>query len=160
MKKDDFLEALMMMSAKQKAEIRPFSQKVTREAFAVSLEGLKGVRISTHISAPTHPHPVEYTYPYPGDVASKGGSEEEGAYRIHTSSTMSHCVMASSHLQKELKKLAKAQGQAIPLPPAVPSTPSGVPATPGGAPTQSAASAPAAAAVSAARRRTTGSVRT
>ena len=146
MKKDDFLEALMMVSAKQKAEIRPFSQKVTREAFAVSLEGLKGVRISTHISAPTHPHPVEYTYPYPGDVASKGGSEEEGAYRIHTGSPMSHCVMASSHLQKELKKLAKAQGQGI-LPAAaaagVPNTPTGVPATPGAASTPTSA-APAA----------------
>ena len=44
MRKDDFLATLMMVPPKQKQEIKPFSQKTTREAFSVSLEGLKGVR--------------------------------------------------------------------------------------------------------------------
>lgn len=43
MKKDDYLENLMMIPPKQKMDIKPFSQKTTREAFSVSLEGLKGV---------------------------------------------------------------------------------------------------------------------
>ncbi len=44
MRKDSYLATLMMIPPKQKQEIRPFSQKTTREAFSVSLEGLKGVR--------------------------------------------------------------------------------------------------------------------
>ncbi|KAI0749969.1 hypothetical protein C8Q80DRAFT_658344 [Daedaleopsis nitida] len=45
MRKDDSLGRLMGEAPKQKMEIKTFSQKTTREAFSVSLEGLKGWNI-------------------------------------------------------------------------------------------------------------------
>ncbi|KAH9933639.1 uncharacterized protein BXZ73DRAFT_46172 [Epithele typhae] len=102
MKKDDYLATLMAIPPKQKMEIKPFSQKTTREAFAVSLEGLKG-------------------------------------WNIHTLVSESSQAREDRKRRKELRKLAKAQGQslvqAVAAPPAaLPNTP-GMPATPGAAPT-------------------------
>lgn len=44
MKKDDYLSGLMQAPPKQRLQITPFDLKTQREAFSVSLEGLKGVR--------------------------------------------------------------------------------------------------------------------
>ncbi|KAI0709764.1 hypothetical protein C8Q76DRAFT_624998 [Earliella scabrosa] len=53
MRKDDYLGALMAIPPKQKTEIKPFSQKTTREAFSVSLEGLKGWNIHALVAEST-----------------------------------------------------------------------------------------------------------
>ncbi|OSC98522.1 hypothetical protein PYCCODRAFT_1375128 [Trametes coccinea BRFM310] len=45
MKKDDYLTTLMQIPPKQKAAITPFDLRTQREAFSVSLEGLKGWNI-------------------------------------------------------------------------------------------------------------------
>jgi hypothetical protein len=45
MKKDDYLTTIMQVPSKQRIPITPFDLKTQREAFSVSLEGLKGVRI-------------------------------------------------------------------------------------------------------------------
>lgn len=45
MKKDDYLTTMMQVPPKQKIPITPFDQRMQREAFSVSLEGLKGVRL-------------------------------------------------------------------------------------------------------------------
>lgn len=45
MKKDDYLTTMMQIPPKQKLAIKPFDLKTQREAFSVSLEGLKGVRL-------------------------------------------------------------------------------------------------------------------
>ncbi|RPD54325.1 hypothetical protein L226DRAFT_548215 [Lentinus tigrinus ALCF2SS1-7] len=50
MRKDTYLADLMMVPPKQKQEIKPFSQKTTREAFSVSLEGLKGWNINALVA--------------------------------------------------------------------------------------------------------------
>ena len=47
MKKDDYLETLMMVPPKQKTRIEPFSAHTQQAAFSMSLEGLKGVRDSS-----------------------------------------------------------------------------------------------------------------
>ncbi len=46
MKKDDFLQTLMMVPPKQKIQIEEFSVATQQQAFAMSMEGLKGVRVS------------------------------------------------------------------------------------------------------------------
>lgn len=43
MKKDDYLTTTIQAPPKQPMKIVPFDQKTQREAFSVSLEGLKGV---------------------------------------------------------------------------------------------------------------------
>ena len=45
MKKDDFLVTIMQVPPKQRNNITPFDLRTQRDAFSVSLEGLKGVRI-------------------------------------------------------------------------------------------------------------------
>ncbi|RDX44017.1 hypothetical protein OH76DRAFT_1409507 [Lentinus brumalis] len=99
MRKDSYLATLMMIPPKQKQEIRPFSQKTTREAFSVSLEGLKGWNINTL-------------------VAESPQAREDRKRR------------------KELKKLAKTQGQNLVQAAAAagPNSPAGLPTTPGVAP--------------------------
>ncbi|KAF8071919.1 hypothetical protein FPV67DRAFT_906210 [Lyophyllum atratum] len=42
LKKDEYLSTMMMIPPKQRIQITPFDLKTQREAFAVSLEGLKG----------------------------------------------------------------------------------------------------------------------
>jgi hypothetical protein len=44
MKKDDYLSTIMQVPPKQRVKITPIDLKTQREAFTVSLEGLKGVR--------------------------------------------------------------------------------------------------------------------
>jgi hypothetical protein len=46
MKKDDYLSTIMQIPPKQRIKITPFDIKTQREAFTVSLEGLKGVCLS------------------------------------------------------------------------------------------------------------------
>ncbi|KZT73531.1 hypothetical protein DAEQUDRAFT_754388 [Daedalea quercina L-15889] len=89
MKKDDYLMTTMQVPPKQKIRIAPFDQRTQREAFSVSLEGLKGWNINAL-------------------VAESPQAREDRKKR------------------KELKKLAKAQGQT----PIVAGTPSGLPTTP------------------------------
>jgi hypothetical protein len=48
MKKDDYLMTIMQIPPKQRIPITQFDSKTQREAFTVSLEGLKGVRILTY----------------------------------------------------------------------------------------------------------------
>lgn len=43
MKKDDYLTNIMQIPPKQRIVIKPFDQRTQRDAFSVSLEGLKGV---------------------------------------------------------------------------------------------------------------------
>lgn len=43
MKKDDYLTSMMMIPPKQPTRINQFDVRTQQEAFAVSLEGLKGV---------------------------------------------------------------------------------------------------------------------
>ncbi|THH03736.1 hypothetical protein EW145_g6044 [Phellinidium pouzarii] len=94
MKKDDYLQNIMLVPPKQKIQITKFDPRTQREAFAVSLEGLKGTlsplltcRLQWNINAL---------------VAESAQAREDRKRR------------------KELKKLAKAQAQAaqagIPLP--------------------------------------------
>ncbi|PIL32203.1 hypothetical protein GSI_05448 [Ganoderma sinense ZZ0214-1] len=97
MKKDDFLQTLMMVPPKQKMQIEEFSVATQQQAFAMSMEGLKGWNI----------HAL---------VAESSQAREDRKRR------------------KELKKLAKAQGQSLVQAAAGPNTPSGLPATPGVAP--------------------------
>lgn len=44
-KKDDYLYTMIMVPPKQKQKITEFDQRTRREAFTVSPEGLKGVRV-------------------------------------------------------------------------------------------------------------------
>ena len=46
MRKDDYLTTIMQIPPKQRVAITPFDQKTQREAFSVSLEGLKGVGVA------------------------------------------------------------------------------------------------------------------
>ena len=48
MKKDDYLMTIMQVPPKQRISITPFDSKTQREAFSVSLDGLKGVSIRCH----------------------------------------------------------------------------------------------------------------
>jgi hypothetical protein len=43
MKKDDYLATMMLIPPKQRMEVVPFDARTQRDAFTVSLEGLKGV---------------------------------------------------------------------------------------------------------------------
>ena len=43
MKKDDYLMTMMQVPPKQRIQIQPFDLRTQRDAFTVSLEGLKGV---------------------------------------------------------------------------------------------------------------------
>ncbi|PFH53011.1 hypothetical protein AMATHDRAFT_138608 [Amanita thiersii Skay4041] len=45
MKKDDYLSTMMLVPPKQRIQIRPFDARTQRDAFTVSLEGLKGWNI-------------------------------------------------------------------------------------------------------------------
>ena len=78
MKKDDYLATLMQIPPKQKMNIESFSQKTAREAFSVSLEGLKGVCIFLRMLAATHATAVEHACVGCRVFASKGGSKTEG----------------------------------------------------------------------------------
>ncbi|KAF7974770.1 hypothetical protein HWV62_11239 [Athelia sp. TMB] len=49
MRKDDYLMTMMQVPPKQRISITPFDQKTQREAFSVSLEGLKGWNVNTLI---------------------------------------------------------------------------------------------------------------
>jgi len=53
MKKDDYLQQLIQIPPKQKISIVKFDTKTQREAFAVSLEGLKGWNINSLVSEST-----------------------------------------------------------------------------------------------------------
>lgn len=44
MKKDDYLMTTMQVPPKQRIAITPFDLRTQRDAFSVSLDGLKGVR--------------------------------------------------------------------------------------------------------------------
>lgn len=44
MKKDDYLMTMMQVPPKQQSTITQFDLRTQRDAFSVSLEGLKGVR--------------------------------------------------------------------------------------------------------------------
>jgi hypothetical protein len=44
MKKDDYLEQMMLVPPKQRIRIRQFDERTQEDAFSVTLEGLKGVR--------------------------------------------------------------------------------------------------------------------
>jgi hypothetical protein len=50
MKKDDYLTRIIQDPPKERMAITPFDLRTQREAFSVSLEGLKGVR-NDHLSA-------------------------------------------------------------------------------------------------------------
>jgi hypothetical protein len=52
MKKDSYLTDLMSVPPKQPIPITPFDLKTQEEAFTVSLEGLKGVRVTLRTSCP------------------------------------------------------------------------------------------------------------
>ena len=43
MKKDDYLEKMMLVPPKQRIRIRRFDERTQEDAFSVTLEGLKGV---------------------------------------------------------------------------------------------------------------------
>lgn len=47
MRKDEYLTTIMQVPPKQRIAITPFDQKTQREAFSVSLEGLKGWNVNT-----------------------------------------------------------------------------------------------------------------
>ena len=62
MKKDDYLTTIMQVPPKQRIPITPFDQRTQREAFSVSLEGLKGVRPSANHLIRLMSIIVEYKY--------------------------------------------------------------------------------------------------
>lgn len=65
MRKDDYLTSMMLMPPKQRTQITPFDSRTQREAFTVSLEGLKGVCLGfLHPVAPHGAH-VSMTNPCP-----------------------------------------------------------------------------------------------
>ncbi|KIP10988.1 hypothetical protein PHLGIDRAFT_28135 [Phlebiopsis gigantea 11061_1 CR5-6] len=92
-KKDDYLMTMMQIPPKQRIHIQPFDLRTQRDAFSVSLDGLKGWNI--------------------GALVGDSPQAKEDRKR-----------------RKELKKLAKTQGQPGTILPGV-GTPSGAPATPG-----------------------------
>ena len=64
MKKDDFLQNLMMVPPKQRMQIEEFSVATQQQAFAMSMEGLKGVRTSSlHTRSLDHPTSPLVEYP-------------------------------------------------------------------------------------------------
>ncbi|OSX59093.1 hypothetical protein POSPLADRAFT_1101792, partial [Postia placenta MAD-698-R-SB12] len=95
MKKDDvdYLTMMMQIPPKQKIAITPFDLRTQREAFSVSLEGLKGVWL-------------HFTH-----------------WNINALVAESPQAREDRKKRKELKKLAKAQGQTIPLAPGIPAHP-------------------------------------
>ncbi|OBZ72587.1 hypothetical protein A0H81_07432 [Grifola frondosa] len=109
MKKDDYLTTMMQVPPKQRIKIAPFDLKTQREAFSVSLEGLKGLQLTLQ------------QWNITALVAESPQAREDRKKR------------------KELKRLAKAQGQALIAAGGTPSVYSSTPAamvaaTPGGPP--------------------------
>ncbi|KAI0270318.1 hypothetical protein BGY98DRAFT_894689, partial [Russula aff. rugulosa BPL654] len=99
-KKDDFLTNIAQVPPKQHIPIAPFDSRTQTEAFAVSLEGLKGVRSDISDSASTK-------------------------WNIHALVPESTQAREDRKKRKELKKLAKAQGSVVP-----PSVGTPLPSTP------------------------------
>lgn len=56
MKKDDYLMTMMQVPPKQRIAITPFDLRTQRDAFSVSLDGLKGVRLLHFASLPFKLH--------------------------------------------------------------------------------------------------------
>ncbi|KAH9959659.1 hypothetical protein BC827DRAFT_1134343 [Russula dissimulans] len=104
-KKDDFLSTIVQVPPKQHIPIVPFDHRTQTEAFAVSLEGLKGVR----------------RYPSCPRIDN---------WNIHALVPESTQAREDRKKRKELKKLAKAQGSAVPHSAGTP-----LPSTPATAPT-------------------------
>lgn len=60
MKKDDYLMTMMQVPPKQRIAITPFDIRTQRDAFSVSLDGLKGVRFISVLSLPAELHLLLY----------------------------------------------------------------------------------------------------
>jgi len=58
-RKEDYLTTMMLVPPKQRMRIHRFDEKTQEDAFAVSLEGLKGVCCSTSICLVPDSHPVK-----------------------------------------------------------------------------------------------------
>lgn len=75
MKKDDYLTTMIQVPPKQKISIQPFDLKTQREAFSVSLEGIKGVWLSFALSCRVELtfRSVEYQHIGSGNTAGPRG---------------------------------------------------------------------------------------
>jgi hypothetical protein len=82
MKKDDYLVGMMQVPPKQRVAIQPFDERTQREAFTVTLEGLKGVSpdFSIRISQVFQLLLVQHQRPRWRIRPSKRGQEEAGSY--------------------------------------------------------------------------------
>ena len=134
-KKDDFLTNIVQVPPKQHIPIAPFDSRSQTEAFTVSLEGLKGVRLNflnSHRPKLTRSKiaSVEYSCSRSRVYTGTRRPEEAGACRGCGSSPTSLINVSFHLIQKELKKLAKAQGSVVP-----PSVGTPLPSTPATAPT-------------------------
>lgn len=66
MKKDDYLTNMMQVPPKQRINVTPFDLKTQRDAFSVSLDGLKGVRCLVLLFLKSRVYPavaVEHQHP-------------------------------------------------------------------------------------------------
>lgn len=93
MKKDDYLMTMMQVDPKQRMVIEPFDARTQERSFAVSADGLKGVRKERPVIWFCSYHfrpPVEY-WCFGGRVgASEGGQEETGALPALTLAALGH----------------------------------------------------------------------
>ena len=87
MKKDDYLMTMMQVPPKQRMAIEPFDARTQERSFAVSADGLKGVRNERPVVRICSNHfrlPVEY-WCFGGRIsASEGGQEEAGTLPART----------------------------------------------------------------------------
>lgn len=106
MKKDDYFTNLIQVPPKQKIAITPFDLRTQRDAFSVSLEGLKGVRSSTSTSAITH----FQQWNIHALVAESSQAREDRKRRVsisRRSSTCRMCLICSSGSRRKRPRRQK-----------------------------------------------------
>ena len=128
MKKDDYLATIMQAPPKQHIPIIQFDAKTQKEAFTVSAEGLKGVRlISTDLLHCSYsPVTVECGHSHTRICTSPRRSQKTRQYHPPSSLIPTTCLIIYPISQKEQKKLARAQAQGL-TPGPLPGTPTAVP---------------------------------
>lgn len=126
MKKDDYLTIIMQVPPKQHIPITPFDVKTQREAFTVSAEGLKGVCVVSTINYSNRAHSLvsgtrALSYSSPRKLGKIAKSASVLLPHRH-SQCSSNALSFAFSLQKEQRKLARAQVQGV-TPGPLPSTP-------------------------------------
>lgn len=129
MKKDDYLQTMMLVPPKQKMSISRFDQRTQRDAFTVSLDGIKGVR-ELDGSRVNHTFQIDaarFSQWNVGQFITESPQAKEDRKKrvreVHVIRSLR--PTHSTCEQKEAKKLAKAQalGGGIPATPSLATLP-------------------------------------